>query len=285
MNKEKKIKNKVAFFTVIFPKNKEYFRVFFNSLVKQTFKNFDVVVLNDDINNFKEIKDTYSSLSFVELKYSSTPAKNREFGIQYVLENNYDIIIFGDSDDYFEKNRVQVCIDKLKKFNIVINDLTLFDNNCIFIENYISNRVKNNSEIDINFIKNKNIFGMSNTAAKVKILKNIKFKFDMIAVDWYLFSVLLLKGNKAIFTNETKTYYRQHDENTIGIGNISNESILKGIFVKLEHYAMLQKNIIFKDLYKEMLDLKKKTNDKNYIRNLMMQDIRNPLWWENIKLL
>jgi len=285
LNKEKKIKNKVAFFTVIFPKNKEYFRVFFNSLVKQTFKNFDVVVLNDDINNFKEIKDTYSSLSFVELKYSSTPAKNREFGIQYVLENNYDIIIFGDSDDYFEKNRVQVCIDKLKKFNIVINDLTLFDNNCIFIENYISNRVKNNSEIDINFIKNKNIFGMSNTAAKVKILKNIKFKFDMIAVDWYLFSVLLLKGNKAIFTNETKTYYRQHDENTIGIGNISNESILKGIFVKLEHYAMLQKNIIFKDLYKEMLDLKKKTNDKNYIRNLMMQDIRNPLWWENIKLL
>ena len=58
---------------------------------------------------------------------------------------------------------------------------------------------------------------MSNTAINLKKLTKVFFDDKIIAVDWYFFKRLLEKGLKAIFTNETITYYRQHEKNTIGL--------------------------------------------------------------------
>ena len=49
------------------------------------------------------------------------------------------------------------------------------------------------------FIKDKNIFGLSNTALKVSILDQIGFDRDLVAVDWYLYTKLLLKNGWLIF--------------------------------------------------------------------------------------
>ena len=43
-------------------------------------------------------------------------------------------------------------------------------------------------------------------------------------------------GASAIFTNETKSYYRQHEKNTLGIGEISRESYSFILKIKLDHY-------------------------------------------------
>ena len=243
--------NKIAFLTTVFPMKTEYLYDFFNSLTKQTYKEFDIIVVNDGYEDFKVIKKKYNELNIIELKYTNTPAKNREYGINYVIDNRYDILIFGDSDDYFKDNRVQVSINKLIKYDIVVNDLSLFSNGSIYSKQYISNRIKNNNEIDLEFIKDKNIFGMSNTAIKIDTLDKIIFDKELVAVDWYLFYFLLLKELKAVFTNETETFYRQYSNNTIGIGNIKKESILKGIKAKRKHYELLEK----KDIkYKSLLE-------------------------------
>ena len=270
----------VAFLTTIFPIKKEILYDFFNSLEKQTYKEFDLIVVNDGFEGFGEFKKKYNSLNIIELKHSNTPAKNREYGINWCINNGYDILIFGDSDDYFESNRVEVSIKKLKHYDIVVNDLTLFNEKKIISEKYFSNRLSNNQIIDFNFIKEKNIFGFTNTALKVKALdKSVSFDENIIAVDWFLFTLLLLKGKTAIFTNETVTYYRQYDKNLIGLGNLDIDRIKKTIDVKLNHYSLLSKiNPSFNNL-KENLE---KNIEKLDIILTKQKNLTHPFWWEEI---
>lgn len=276
------MKNKIAFLTVVFPMDFGHLINFFDSLDGQTYKNFDVVVVNDEYVGFQNIIQRYSNLNIIELKFSSTHAKNREFGINYIIRNNYNILVFGDSDDYFKSNRIEVSVDKLLEYDVVVNDLSLFNNNT-FVRRYISNRINNNSEIYIEFIEKKNIFGMSNSAIKLGKLKEIEFNKELVAVDWYFFSTLLIKGYKAVFTNETETFYRQHDENIIGIGNITDEIIEKGVNLKLEQYELLViKDVRYKKLLIDMKVLKNNMKDKEII---IEKNIEFPLWWEEIDLI
>ena len=103
-----------------------------------------------------------------------------------------------------------------------MNDLSLFNKNGLFKENYISHRINNLDIIDVDFIKDKNIFGMSNTAIKLKNLSKVFFDDKIVSVDWFFFKRLLENGFKAIFTNEIITYYRQHQKNTIGLSAKKN---------------------------------------------------------------
>ena len=128
----------IAFLTTIFPTNENYLYDFFNSLNRQTFKDFDVVVVNDNYKNFSKIKDKFSDLNIKELKYSDTPLRNREHGINFILDNDYDIVIFGDSDDYFSFNRVEVIIEKLIHYDIIVNDLSVFNEKGIYKKKYFS---------------------------------------------------------------------------------------------------------------------------------------------------
>ena len=217
---------KIAFLTTIFPMKRQFLIDFFNSLNNQTHDNFDMVVVNDGYSNFNEIKLKYGKLNIVELEYSNTPAKNREYGINYCIERKYDILIFGDSDDYFSNNRVELALEALNSNDIVVNDVSLFDNNGTYEDMYISNRLENDSKVNFNYIKNKNIFGLSNTALKINILSKVSFDKDLVAVDWYLYKGLLKNGCKAIFTNKAITYYRQYKDNTVGLQAVKGKYYL-----------------------------------------------------------
>ena len=207
----------IVFLTTIFPTKKQFLIDFFDSLSRQTYDKFDVVVVNDGYDNFYEIKSKFQNLYIIELPYSNTTAKNREYGINYCINNKYDILIFGDSDDYFSENRIEESLKHLENFDIVVNDLNLFDKNGMYEEKYISNRLDHGSEVKLDYIQDKNIFGLSNTAIKTNILNDVKFDKDLVAVDWYFFKRLLKNGCNSIFTNKAITYYRQYDSNTIGL--------------------------------------------------------------------
>jgi len=266
---------RIAFLTTIFPMEDGFLYDFFNSLKNQTYKEFDLVVVNDECKNFKKFQIAYREvLSIIELPYSNTPAKNREYGINYCIDNNYDILIFGDSDDYFESNRVEKSIELLKDNDIVVNDLTLFDENGIYEEKYMSIRIENNSIINFEFIKDRNIFGLSNTAISLKNIQMLVIPNDLIAVDWYIFSRLLLDDKKAIFTNETVSYYRQHNHNTVGIKDMDLKSFKRGIEVKKKHYESLS---LFTNEFN--VELNRISSLKLGIKN---KEVKNPLWWELI---
>jgi glycosyltransferase involved in cell wall biosynthesis len=216
----------VAFLTTIFSMEEQFLIDFFDSLSRQTYDNFDVIVVNDGYDNFYDVKMKYQNLSIIELPYSDTPAKNREYGINYCIEHKYDILIFGDSDDYFSNNRVELSLNMLNSNDIVVNDVSLFSDRGVYETMYISNRLSDNSKVNYSYIKNKNIFGLSNTALKINILSKVSFDKDLVAIDWCLYKGLLKNGCKAIFTNKAITYYRQHKDNTIGLQAVKGKYYL-----------------------------------------------------------
>lgn len=271
--------SKVAFLTTIFPMNEGYLHDFFDSLQKQTYKFFDVVVVNDGFKNLSKFQKEYFDLNIIEIISTSSIAKNRELGINYAINHGYDVLVFGDSDDFFSENRVEKSLEFLNQYDVVVNDLTLFNEKNIYEQKYISNRINNKMSIQFDFIKEKNIFGLSNTAIKLKNVELVSFPEDLIAVDWYFFTLCLLKKHTAIFTNETETFYRQHHENTIGLGKLDADLYRKGINIKKKHFENI--HILFPIFNNELASIQIKElnllKEKNVIKNIIY-----PLWWEEI---
>jgi len=199
--------------------NESYLDDFFHSLSKQTYKEFDIIVVNDGYKEFGAFIEKFQTLSIFELNYSATPALNRAYGINFILNRGYDIIVFGDSDDYFAENRVALSVQALERVDIVVNDLSLVDEEKrVFEKLYISNRLQNKSLVDYDFLKDKNICGLSNTALKTAILgEKVVFPAELVAVDWFFYKSLLAQGYRALFTNETETFYRQYANNRLGL--------------------------------------------------------------------
>jgi len=211
--------NRVSFFTVIYPIERKFLEDFFRSLEGQTYQMFDIVVVNDGYENFEEIVRTFNDLNIRELPGTGNIPRNRELGINFCIDEGYENIVFGDCDDYFQSNRLEESLILLKDFDVVVNDLSTFNKNGPVANNYFSNRINNGDTIDYDFIADKNIFGFSNTALRLKGFTKVVISEDVFPPDWYFFKMILSDNKKAIFTNATTTFYRQHDSNMLGLGH------------------------------------------------------------------
>jgi len=286
-------KKSVVFFSVIFPANEKYFNDFLKSISEQTFNDFDLLLYNDGLNNIDFYVSRYCdkiNVKIISNEKKLSPAGIREYALNYLCKTDYEVIIFGDTDDFFADNRVEVTLKCIKDNDIVINDLTLYtEDKKVIYKNYLSQRLNNNSFITFNDIKTCNFLGLSNTAVKRNSLFSIKIDDNLIAVDWFFFSLLLLKGNKAVFINETTTFYRQHSENQVGLNNIDDKTILKGLKVKEQHYKLLSSlNNDMLGMYYSYRDiLKRIESDKKFFNRYAIYiksiKIDYPLWWEEIK--
>ncbi len=273
-----KINKKIALFTTIYPMRKDFLIQFFDSLVAQSYKDFDIIVVNDGCEVFRDIKNQYKQLNIIELEYSNSIAKNREYGINHCIENKYDILIFGDSDDYFESNRVEKSVEILHDSDIVVNDVSLFGEGIAASEKYFSNRIQNNQLIDLEFVLDKNIFGLSNTAISLKSMSKVEIPEDLIAVDWFVFGVLLYAKKTARFTNETVTYYRQYDKNLVGLKTLTEDSYKKGRRVKEIHYQNMMKACGKFPFEQKLQEVRQSV----FALNEQKRQILYPFWWELI---
>jgi len=67
----------IAFLTTIFPQNEKFLKSFLNSLSAQTYKDFDLVIVNDSFKNLNYYKDLYSNLNIININSSGTQPKIR----------------------------------------------------------------------------------------------------------------------------------------------------------------------------------------------------------------
>ncbi|MEY8213822.1 MAG: NeuD/PglB/VioB family sugar acetyltransferase [Colwellia sp.] len=280
------VRKRIAFLTTIFPIDHSYVIEFFDSLSAQTRKDFELIVVNDGYINFEEIKASYLDLKIIELPSAGNIAKNREFLINYVKRNAYDIAIFGDIDDIFSSNRIERVVSELKYSDIVVNELTAVKDGKIVAENIYSPRVCNKQVVSFDFIKDKNIFGLSNTAININCLPSelLNFPDDLVAVDWYFYSLLLNTGLKALFINDVVTYYRQYSANTVGASALTTDNLKKILDVKEIHYEhMFQVSNEFEALLNRVYSLKELIKNETGLNELLSYNkkmIKHPLWWE-----
>jgi hypothetical protein len=283
-----------CFASVIFPANQAYYNDFIGSLNSQTGASFDLILFNDGIVDIKNlIQDCPFQKGLLKIiSVEGSPAEIRTLALKHLADSTYTNCVFGDSDDYFSSNRVEESIRSLDNgTDVVFCDLDIVDaSGEVLNTKYYSNRLKDRFEPDMEFLLTKNVCGLGNTAIKINALpKNLNFPVSIMAVDWLLYSRMKLEGKRITFTNKATISYRQHEENSIGIGVLSKERVKKGIQVKMAHYECLStENDLLSDLYLEIQKIFVFLDDQEgfdrYYEGLKQNPIEFPFWWEEITL-
>lgn len=277
--------NKVALFTVFYPGAETYIGEFFDSVLDQTYKDFDLIIVNDGYKD-KKLSSFCPNLSVVELRGDATISGNRAIGINYAIDKNYNYLFLCDVDDYMHPARVEHVLRSFGNNDIIVNDLDIVGTDRkLIVKDYFQKSISANTILDKDFVKDKNIFGFSNSALKVSALSKVSFPTDLKVVDWYFFTQLLNEGLKAQFLDESLTEYRQHSKNLIGISSFTIDVFKKLIELKKKQYSYMKEVYpVYQKLYDQMIDLSKFPN--NELRKIIDKntDITPyPVWWENVK--
>jgi glycosyltransferase involved in cell wall biosynthesis len=274
---------KFALATVIYPSVKQFFPEFIQSLRNQTDQGFHLLIVNDGCN----LSDfDLSDFEYTLLDEGGSISKNREILINEAYSQQYEWIVFADADDWFEANRIEIIRSLISNYDVIANEIVPFTNEH-FSGPKFEHVLGNFQQIDLNFIFDKNLFGLSNAACRTQFLKDITIPNEIIAVDWFLFTKAIQSGAKACFTAKTKTFYRQWEENIIGIDKISEKEIKIGVKAKYFHYKrLIGTNPWYKDNLPWITDLYQKIENSefdSYIKKVREAEQKATFWWENIK--
>lgn len=286
------MKNNNAIFSVFYPRVEPYIPEFLYSLSKQTDKNFTLFLLNDGLSDVERfLKKVNFPVKILD--QTGYPAALRKVGIQWVISEGAEAVVFADADDYFADNRIEISKKMMGYHDVVCNEILLTGQKYPQPVPMLGRVFKNRREITIEDIVHGNCLGLSNTSIKLGKIPVLMSEIpdDVIAFDWAFFTLCLHAGAKATFTKNTETYYRQHGDNIASPCSFSEEQILRGVKVKWDHYQMLSK------FYKEYEPLAKLFGEllvqlqsdvmlkRNYCQAVRKHAPAIPLWWEPIKTL
>lgn len=286
---------KILVFGVIYKGVEKYLDDYFNSLNKQTYTCFDILIIEDGLNLPQ--KYCRKNLIIQKSKKRNTTADIRFGAIEYAKNNKYDILIFTDCDDFFSENRVERSIQSLKEADFCVNKLIPIDETGRMIDGI--DVIKVPHQLDIIEVLNTNFFGMSNSAINIYSLpKKLYVPSEIVAVDWWFYTILLLNHRKYIYDEMVITFYRQHDKNTVGMtSSLDKKKLLRGISVKIIHYMCLLEyceklglmdyaSLLKKRIF-EINELKTKVQDERFIENYITiinnnYDKIKTGWWSEI---
>lgn len=263
-----------------------YIKEQINSILNQTFKNIEIIIRDDgSIDGTKEILREYSKkYTNIKLIEGKNVGVSKSFSILLKYHIEADYYAFCDQDDVWLENKIDVAINKLSMFKdrpaFYYSEVTAVNNEMrvLFKSNYTGIDTLGSSFSATPAIGCTVVF---NNFLKEIIEKN-EISDNIIMHDLYLYRVCLAIGGTVVHDKNSYIYYRQHDNNVVGITN----SIIK----KMKVYDKFSKTrrimaediinnynaIISKDNkkilkkiaeYKDKLSFKEKLNyilDKNY---------------------
>ena len=178
-----------------------------NSILNQSFQNFNLYII-DDFSSDKSIETirnySDSRIKIIQLKRNKGVYFCRNLGMR-VSSSKY--LAFVDSDDYWDKDKLEKQISFMEKFNhkFTYTDYIAFkeQNSKRVFKKKINVREKFNFN---QFINNSSI-AMSSVIIERSIINNLKFKKLKICED-YLFKCEILKKQDAFKCKDTTMFYR-----------------------------------------------------------------------------
>jgi len=278
---------------VVHPVSIKYFDDYLSSINKQIYKNFTLFVFGDKIkyNDIEAALSKYNDVDIVfnELDDNLSISKARQKVLDYVKERNFDNCIFTDTDDFYHENYVKYLSKYLSEYDIVFSDLSIFFSKENIIEGYFK-KCNIPQNIDKEYILDKNCIGLGHSGIKMDIYEKNKYTFpdDIIAVDWWLFTVLMNHNDcEAFFIDKSLAHYRQHNSNTAGFLNISQEKILHAVKVKMLHYKnLINYDKVYENNYESFKNLYMKVTSNEEFRKRYIEYVhlkynnKKYLWWE-----
>ncbi|GAB1401189.1 hypothetical protein MASR1M68_01000 [Elusimicrobiota bacterium] len=258
------------------------------SLAEQTLKADEVVVCDDNSSdNTVAILNEYKDKLNIKLTVNKTNlgvTKNFEQAISLC---SGDIIFLCDQDDVWDKNKVKIMTDKMQdeKIGFCCCDGIITDENLKQTADYTLWNTSGLSKIDLNkfsaynLINNYCFTGMA-TAFRSSLKKYIlPISKNAVHDEWLAFIAVCV--SKVVFVEQKLVFYRQHNNQQIGINSIKPVKEIWKILKSYKISSMEKETGKFEDLIvrlKELnIDLKLIKELENKIKHLKYRTTRNKL--------
>lgn len=199
-----------------------------DSIVNQTYKNLEIIIVNDGSNdNSLEIINRYSQndrrIKIINLENKGVSFA-RNIGIKN-SEGNY--ISFVDSDDYLNLNTYEKLVKNLDGEDLIIFNYGRFENSTgeIIKEKYVSDDEMQELPEEKRYLYSKINHSCWNKLYKTEYLKRNKFKFFEILYEDVFFNLeVIYSTNNIKILNESFYNYRVNRKDSI-MGNRNNNDL------------------------------------------------------------
>ena len=202
----------------------------------QTDRNFDIAIGLDDISPTQAqelLGDDINPLFFCAPS-GSTPAEVRNYAFERLVEN-YKGVIMTDMDDILLPGRVLRAKAMLSSSDLCCCAMQVMD-----VDRVLNGMVFDPGGVEPNIVAH-NVFGLSNTAYRSKLLREcLPVPPSCVLMDWLLATRAWASGAKIAFDRAPQMVYRQYPNNTARIlPPFSIDQILKACHLVLGHYNLV----------------------------------------------
>ena len=177
------------------------------SVIEQTYGNWEMIIIDDSstdnsVSIIEKYANTNKRIHLIKLDKNSGVSNARNVGLQYAKG---DYIAFLDSDDYWDKNKIQEQISFMKDQNIPLSYTSYIK---------IDEKDKKIGEIkvpeSVNYKKmlKSNFIACSSAVVKKEIIGKLLFPPQKINQDHALWLSILKKGYIAYGLNKPLLFYR-----------------------------------------------------------------------------
>ena len=234
---------KKNYISIIIPyhRKKKYFQETINSIINQTYKKFEIIVIYDD--------DCKGELKFVRKVISKKKNKRLLINSKKIgagLSRNKGIsvasgefIAFCDADDIWDRNKLKYQIMFMKKNKIFFShtNYNIINENGKRISSFkVPNKI---NKIDL--IRRCDI-ALSSVMCSKKILHNLKFFNSKTKEDYYLWLNLINKTNFFLGINKNLLSWRNSN-------NSLSSAKIQGIFDAYKVYQVYSKSLFVFPFY------------------------------------
>lgn len=225
----------------------QYLRKCLDSLVNQTYKNIEIIVINDGTKDnsqdiIDEYKENYPDLIKSYIKENGGLASARNFGLK---KSKGDYIVFVDSDDYVDITMIEKLCNEVKRTNsdiVVCGANSVMNNTISELSNFIQYSLNNKKNYIINCV-----------GACWQIIKRdlfIKNKLFFLENHFYediaIIPVLAIFANKISYIHDNLYYYLTRSGSIMN--QIKYSKSLEDIFDSME---TLRKKFLEMNMYNE----------------------------------
>lgn len=229
--------------SVIIPyyKKKKYIKKTLASVLNQTYKNIEVILIYDDedkndLNYIKKIVKNNRKIKIINNKKNLGPGLSRNKGIK---NSKGQFIAFIDSDDTWKKNKIKYQLEKMLvyKFDFSHTTYSILDKN-----NKVKSRRIAYSYFGVKeLIKSCNV-GLSTVMINKKILKKLNFPPLATKEDFVLWIKILQSGNNLLGIKKNLTFWRK-------LENSQSSSLIQKLFDGFQVYYNYLDFNFFKSIF------------------------------------
>jgi len=203
--------NRLAVYTTVYPGVEKFLTAWYQSVLAQTDKNFDLWVGVDSLNPQRVIETLRAGAHAIHLiTAAGSPAEIRQKAIE-ALVDEYSELVFVDSDDLLYPTRIEAARKALTRHDAVACALRIIDEEGRDLGITFGEACEQNPGL---LLPRYNVFGLSNTAYRTSVLRRcIPLPDQCQLVDWLLATRAWANGADLYFDREPQMAYRQYHAN------------------------------------------------------------------------